>query len=56
MMYHMTSSVIHPLQLIFLKAALNDIELISELLSTKENWITDALSRFQIDKVANLFQ
>ena len=46
---------IHPLQLIFLTAALNDIELISEWLSTKENWIADAPSRFQIDKVANLF-
>jgi hypothetical protein len=46
---------IHPLQLIFLAAALNDIELFSEWLSTKENWIADALSRFQIDKVANLF-
>ena len=46
---------IHPLQLIFLTAALNDIELLSEWLSTKENWIADALSRFQIDKVANLF-
>src|SRR2546430_1459316 len=46
---------IHPLQLIFLMAALNDIELFSEWLSTKENWIADALSHFQIDKVANLF-
>jgi hypothetical protein len=44
-----------PLQLILLTAALNDIELISEWLSTKKNWIADALSRFQIDKVANLF-
>ena len=46
---------IHPLQLIFLTATLNDIELFSEWLSTKENWIADALSHFQIDKVANLF-
>jgi len=46
---------IHPLQLIFLTAALNDIDLLSEWLSTKENWIADALSRFQIDKVTNLF-
>ena len=46
---------IHPLQLIFLTAALNDIGLFSEWLSTKENWIADALSRFKIDKVTNLF-
>jgi hypothetical protein len=46
---------IHPLQPIFLTAALKDIELFSEWLSIKENWIADALSRFQINKVANLF-
>jgi hypothetical protein len=46
---------IHVLQLIFLVAALDDIEIFSEWLSTKENWIADALSRFQIDKVTNFF-
>ena len=46
---------INPLQLIFLAAALLDIEVQSEWLSSKENWTADALSRFQIAKVANLF-
>ena len=46
---------IHPLQLIFLAAALFDIELLSEWLSSEENWVADALSRFDLAKVANLF-
>jgi len=46
---------IHPLQLIFLAAALFNIDLLSEWLPTKENWIADALSRFELDKVADLF-
>ena len=43
------------LQLILLAACLDDIEIIGEWISTQENWIADALSRFQLDKVANIF-
>src|SRR5436190_4636376 len=39
-----------PLQLIFLTAALYDIEV-----SSKDNWIADALSHFEIHKIADLF-
>ena len=46
---------INPLQLIFLSAAIDDIEIYSEWLSTKENWIADALSRFDLKIIANLF-
>jgi len=48
-------NAINPLQLIFLTAAIDDIELYSEWLSTKENWIADALSRFDLNRIANLF-
>src|SRR5579859_4221235 len=44
---------IDPLQLILLTAALYDIEVTSMWLSSKDNWIADALSRFDIDKVAD---
>jgi hypothetical protein len=46
---------IDPLQLLFLTAALYDIEVSSMWLSSKDNWIADALSRFEFDKIANLF-
>ena len=48
-------NAITPLQLIFLTAAIDDIEIYSEWLSTKENWIADALSRFDLKRIANLF-
>ena len=44
---------INPLQLILLTAALYDIEIESLWLSSEENWIADALSRFNIKKLAN---
>ena len=46
---------IDPLQLIFLTAALYDIEVSIQWLSSKDNWIADALSRFEIHKVADIF-
>ena len=46
---------IDPLQLLFLTAALYDIELSSMWLSSKDNWIADALSRFEIHKIADIF-
>ena len=46
---------IDPLQLIFLTAALYDIEVSCQWLSSKENWIADALSRFEIHKIADIF-
>ena len=46
---------IDPLQLILLTAALYDIEVSSQWLSSKDNWIADALSRFEIHKVADIF-
>ena len=46
---------IDPLQLLFLASATQDIELISEWISSQANWIADALSRFQLHLVANLF-
>lgn len=42
------------LQLICLTAALEDIELSACWLSSKENWIADALSRFKLADIANL--
>ena len=45
---------IEPLQLIFLAAALFDIEVRSCWLSSEDNWIADALSRFNLKKLANL--
>src|SRR5579859_3984876 len=38
---------IDPLQLLFLTAALYDIEIASEWLSSEDNWIADALSHFE---------
>jgi hypothetical protein len=46
---------IDPLQLLFLTAALDDIEISSMWLSSKDNWIADALSRFEFNKIANIF-
>ena len=46
---------IDPLQLILLTAALYDIEISCQWLSSKDNWIADALSRFEIEKIANIF-
>ena len=46
---------IDPLQLIFLTAALYDIEVSCQWLSSKDNWIADALSRFEIHKIADIF-
>lgn len=42
------------LQFIFLTAALEDIELSVCWLSSKENWIADALLHFKLDDIANL--
>ena len=44
---------IHILQLIYLAVALFDIGLSANWLSSKENWIADALSRFDLSKLAN---
>ena len=46
---------IDPLQLLFLTAALYDIEIASEWLSSEDNWIADALSRFEFDKITDMF-
>ena len=46
---------IDPLQLIFLTAALYDIEISSNWLSSEDNWIADALSHFSFYKIANIF-
>ena len=46
---------IDPLQLLFLTAALHDTEIASNWLSSKDNWIADALSRFEFDKIADMF-
>jgi hypothetical protein len=46
---------IDPLQLLFLTAALYDIEISCQWLSSKDNWIADALSRFEIHKIADIF-
>jgi hypothetical protein len=46
---------IDPLQLLFLTAALYDIEVSSTWLSSKDNWIADALSRFELHKIADIF-
>ena len=42
---------ITPLQLILLTAALYDIEVSSRWLSSEENWIADALSRFNLTRL-----
>jgi len=44
---------IHILQLIYLTAALYDIKLPAQWLSSQENWIADALSHFDLSKLAN---
>jgi hypothetical protein len=46
-------NAINPLQLVFLAAALYDIEICCYWLASKDNWIADALSRFTLHKLAN---
>src|SRR5579859_5462735 len=46
---------IDPIQLLFLTAALYDTQIASEWLSSEDNWIADALSRFEFDKIADMF-
>jgi hypothetical protein len=46
---------IDPIQLLFLTAALHDTEIASEWLSSEDNWIADALSRFEFNKIADIF-
>ena len=46
---------IDPLQLILLASAAEDIEIVSEWLSSEANWIADALSRFHLHLIADLF-
>ena len=36
-------------------AALYDIEISSNWLSSEDNWIADALSRFELHKIVNIF-
>ena len=43
------------LQHILLAACFYDIDVIGEWISSQENWVADALSRFQLEKIANLF-
>ena len=44
---------IHILQLVYLTAALYDIDLSANWLSSDENWIADALSRFELSRLTN---
>jgi hypothetical protein len=44
---------INPLQLILLAAASFDIDIEAKWLSSEENWIADALSRFDLKRLAN---
>jgi hypothetical protein len=44
---------INPLQLLFLTAALYDIDISACWLSSKENWIADSLSRFDFKRLTN---
>ena len=46
---------IDPLQLLFLTAALYDIEIASNWLSSEDNWVADALSRFEFEKITDMF-
>jgi len=43
------------LQALFLVAALDNIEIQATWLSSRDNWIADALSRFEFTKIANIF-
>ena len=43
------------LQYILLVACFYDIDVIGEWISSQENWVADALSHFQLEKIANLF-
>ena len=44
---------IHILQLIYLAAVLYNIRLTAHWLSSEENWIADALSRFDLSRLTN---
>jgi hypothetical protein len=44
---------INPLQLLFLTAALYDIDMTACWLSSEDNWIADSLSRFDFKRLAN---
>ena len=44
---------INPLQLLFLTAALYDIDISACWLSSEDNWIADSLSRFDFKRLAN---
>ena len=46
---------INILQTLFLLASLDNIDLKATWLSSKDNWIADALSRFEFSKLANIF-
>src|SRR5579859_2636764 len=46
---------IDPLQLLFLTAALYNIEIASNWLSSEDNWIADALSHFEFEKITDMF-
>ena len=43
------------LQVLFLLVSLDNITIRASWLSSQDNWIADALSRFQFKKIANLF-
>src|SRR5947207_1366196 len=47
------SDAINPLQLLFLTAALYDIDISACWLSSEDNWIADSLSRFDFKRLAN---
>ena len=46
---------INILQMLFLLASLDNIALKATWLSSQDNWIADALSRFEFSKLANIF-
>jgi hypothetical protein len=43
------------IQSLFLLLTLDDIEVQATWLSSRDNWIADALSRFEFEKIANIF-
>ena len=47
------SDAINPLQLLFLTAALYDIDISACWLSSEDNWIADSLSRFDFKRLTN---
>ena len=48
-------STIDLLQALFLVTTLNNIKIQAMWLSSKDNWIADALSRFEFSKITNIF-